>query len=216
MRRARRATIRYNGGRGLAMPRSLLRFAAAIVPRGPLVRAATVGLALAAAVALPACQKRASDNGDARRMPKPPPPPHVEVPATVRITVEVDGEAAPPIDAERLASLPPDFQDEERRAWRLARVLGAPAERPGATIAVRGEKGPAVLMGPAAAPGEPEPVLALSRRGMLIATTLAPNAPFPDFHGRGGQLGRGGDPLPRIEGVTHIRVSTASQAAGPR
>jgi len=171
-------------------------------------------LALLSAIA---CQKRTSENGDAKRMPKPPPPPHIEVPAGLRITVEVDGHEAPPIDAARLGSLSPDYQDDERRAWRLERLVGTAAQRDGTVFALSADHGPQVVMrperGPLSGKDAAQPVLVLSRRGAVIATMVVPSDPFPDYHGRGGHLGRGGDPLPRIEGVTALRVSVEGDSA---
>jgi hypothetical protein len=55
-------------------------------------------------------------------------------------------------------------------------------------------------------PDDFQPVLQVSRRGEVVATMVDPKAPFPEYHGRGGRLGRTGDPLPRVSGVTAIRV----------
>jgi hypothetical protein len=49
----------------------------------------------------------------------------------------------------------------------------------------------------------------LNRRGDLVATMLAPNAPFPPFHGAGGRLGRPGDTTPHVPGVVRIVVTRA-------
>jgi hypothetical protein len=54
-----------------------------------------------------------------------------------------------------------------------------------------------------------QPALMLNRRGDLVATMLAPNAPFPPFHGAGGRLGRPGDTTPHVPGVVRIVVTRA-------
>jgi hypothetical protein len=38
---------------------------------------------------------------------------------------------------------------------------------------------------------------------------VAPGDPFPAYHGQGRRLSRPGDPLPRVGGVTRIRVYLA-------
>lgn len=163
---------------------------------------------LAATVALagvPACQ-RASDDGDTKRVPKPPPPEELKVPADLRVSVTIDGAPSAPIDAPRLEAHKADFSDEDRRAWRLVDLLGEAVRRPGAVMAVAAKDGPEVLLRPAPTVDDPQPILLVSRRGEVVATMIDPKAPFPEYHGRGGRLGRTGDPLPRVSGVTTIRV----------
>jgi len=153
------------------------------------------------------CQK-ASDATAEKRMPKPPPVASpVEPPATLRIAVEIDGREQPPLDAARLKSVPPDFSDAERRAWKLSTLLGAPAARPGVELAAIGADGVAVVFPPPSAPGDLEPSLMINRRGDIVATLLSPKAPFPPYHGEGGRLGRPGDPRPHVSPVK-LRVRT--------
>jgi len=158
---------------------------------------------LVCVLALGACQK-ASD--DARQMPKLPPPPRAQVPAGLKIDVEIDGQPAPPIDAARLASVKPDFEDAERRAWRLPSLLGPASARPGAVAAVTGDKDVTVILRQPKGAQDPTPVLAETRRGGVVAAMLAPGDPFPSYHGQGRRLARPGDPAPRISGVTRIRI----------
>lgn len=160
-------------------------------------------------LALGACDhgcQRASEADDGRRMPKPPPSPSAE--AEVRIEVMLDGAPVAPIDSARLAGTPPDYQDEERRAWKLSTLLGAPAQREGVTFAATGEAGVTVMMQEPARAGEPAPVLLVTRRGEAVVAMMHPEEPFPSYHGHGARLGRPGDPLPRIAGVTKIAVSS--------
>jgi hypothetical protein len=155
------------------------------------------------AIVFVACSK-ASDN--ARQMPKLPPPPHAAPPAALRIAVEIDGNEAPPIDAARLAALKPEFEDADHRAWRLATLIGSAAQTH-AVIAVTGENDVTVQFRRPASERDPQPVLALTRRGELVAALVEPGDPFPAYHGQGRRLRRPGDPLPRIAGVKKIRVS---------
>src|SRR5439155_16945324 len=83
---------------------------------------------------------KASESSDAKRMPKPPPAPSAESSPALRVTVEIDGAPQPPIDAAKLAAIPPDFKDDEHRAWRAGTLLGPQAARAGATITVTGAK----------------------------------------------------------------------------
>jgi hypothetical protein len=157
--------------------------------------------------ALSAACTKASESQDAKRTPKPPPSPSAEPQAPVRIEVEIDGKPAPVIDAARLAAVKPDFEDEDRRAWKIVTLLGPAADRDGVSIAVTGEKGLALVAKPPRAASDPIPVLTTNRRGDPHFALVPANEPFPAYHGRGGRLARPGDPLPRISGVTRIVVS---------
>jgi hypothetical protein len=163
-----------------------------------------LGFALLLVLGAFGCRK-ASD-ADARQMPRLPPPPNVPLAKTLRIEVEIDGQPAPAIDAARLASLRPDFEDAERRAWRMTTLVGPAAARPGAVVAVTGDRDVTVVLREPRAPGDPQPVLAESRRGGIVAAMVAPDNPFPAYHGQGRRLSRPGDPLPRMAGVTRLRV----------
>jgi len=156
------------------------------------------------ALSLIACD--AGDPNEARRMPKPPPPEDAGVGLAIAIGVSLDGKPAASIDTAKLDSVKPDFQDEERRAWRFSTLLGARLDQPGAVVKVTGEKGIVLELPRAAGSTAPEPVLMVSRRGEVMAALIEPDNPFPPYHGRGGRLGRRGDPLPRIAGVTQVDV----------
>jgi hypothetical protein len=169
-------------------------------------------LAVALAVAACGCSK-SSEVTDAKRSPKPPPAETVTIPAALHVDVEIDGAPAPAIDAARLTATKPDFSDEEHRAWRVATLLGATATRPGVVVTALGDKGLSLEMRPGSAPGEPAPALSLNRRGEVVAGLVAPDDPFPDFHGKGGRLNRPGDPLPRMSGPTKLRVFVPAAAA---
>jgi hypothetical protein len=164
----------------------------------------------ALAVALSGCSRacqNASEADDGKRMPKPPPPPaSSEVAAQVRIEVEIEGEAASPIDVARLNAIKPDFLDEDHRAWKLVSLLGAPADREGAVFHAVGDKGVTIVLPRPSKPSDPIPVLVVTRRGDPVVALVSADEPFPSYHGRGGRLHRPGDPLPRIAGVTKIRV----------
>jgi hypothetical protein len=149
-----------------------------------------------------ACQK-ASDATVEKKMPKLPPPPRPEPAASLRIAVEIDGQPGPPIDAARLRGLKPDFEDAERRAWRLETLLGARARDPETSIAVTGDNDVTVVFRRTTGT---DPVLALSRRGEIVAALVEANDPFPSYHGQGRRLHRPGDPTPRVGGVKRIRV----------
>lgn len=169
-------------------------------------RAPPVAAALGLALALVAGCGRAEDSSGAKRSPRPPAPPRVEVPADLRIVVTIDGAAAQAVDASLLGQLAPDFVDTDRRAWRLRRLvpsLGGPE----AAVEAVGRQGISMRFAGSAADGL-EPVLFLTRRGEVMVAMVDPAKPFPDFHGQGGRLGRPGDPLPHLGGVSELRVVT--------
>ena len=154
------------------------------------------------------CSK-SSDVNESRRMPKLPPADSASVPATVQIAVEVNGQSAPPIDAQRLSSTAPDFRDAQRRAWKLSRLIGTVASGDIVEISVVGADGIAVTFPRPASANDPQPVLMENRRGELVATMVAPATPFPAYHNEGGRLHRPGDATPRVEHVASVRVRTA-------
>ena len=170
-----------------------------------------VGAIVALALACASCSK-ASDSTDGKRMPKPPPPATAAPAAAATVSVESDGTPAPAIDAAKLATVAPDFKDDEHRAWKMTTLVGAAASRQGAVIAATGEKDITILLRRPSGDKDPVPALIVNRRGELFASLLAPEEPFPAYHGQGGRLARPGDPLPRVGGVTKIRVYVEREA----
>jgi len=81
-----------------------------------------VPASVAALLLLAACS-RAGEEESGKRAPIAPPPAAIDIPQGLNIPVEVDGQAAPAITRATLAGLEPDFADQERRAWRLSRIL---------------------------------------------------------------------------------------------
>jgi len=158
--------------------------------------------------------KRSSDQNESKRMPKPPPPADAEASPELHIVVEIDGKTDATIDAAKLNATKPDFIDGERRAWRIESLVGASAKRDGTIIAVTGDKGVTVTLRQSKSDKDPMAVLAVSRRGEVVAAMVEPDEPFPPYHGQGGRLGRRGDPLPRVAGVTKIAVSVEANGGG--
>lgn len=161
---------------------------------------------LLALVVIAGCS-RASDESKANRAPKAPPPPTVAVPADLHIEVTVDGAAGDAITAARLDGVDPDFHDDERRAWKLTKLIPA-LDVPGGWVEARGPSGITVRMTRPATDAGAQPVLYLTRRGDVVVQVLDPAKPFPEFHGQGGQLRRPGDPLPRLSPVAALSVGT--------
>jgi len=169
------------------------------------------------AAAATACSRPSADPNESRQMPKLPPPPAAEAPVDLSVAVVIDGQAAPPLDRARLDATPADFTDGDRRAWRIETLLGAPASRAGAAFTVTGDKDVAIVLRHPRSASDEVPVLALNRRGQLLAAMVESDEPFPGYHGQGHRLERRGDPLPRVEGVKRIEVSVESaDAAGSR
>lgn len=134
-------------------------------------------------------------------------PPTTPLPlGEVAIDVEIDGAPSTRIDAARLERTPPDFSRDGLRAWRLGTLLGSSAERPDVVVEATGEGGLTMLFRRERVATEPAPVLALTRRGEVVVAVVRPSEPFPEYHGRGGGQQRPGDPLPRLQAVTKLRV----------
>jgi len=170
------------------------------------------GWMLALPLALACGCSKPSDTTDAKRSPKPPPSASVEIPSALHIDVEIDGRPAPAIDGARLAATKPDFSDDDHRAWRITTLVGGPATRPGVVISAIADGGVALDIPAGSGPADPAAVLSLNRRGEIIVGLVTPDAPFPDFHGKGGRLARPGDPLPHLASPTKIRIAVAAGA----
>ncbi len=150
---------------------------------------------------------RAENEAGTKRSPVPPPPTDVGVPSDLRIPVTVDGAAREPISAASLSARQPDYQDEDRRAWRLVGLVPELA-RDGASVEARGKQGVTVRMDIPPGTSGPQPVLFLTRRGEVIATLVDPAEPFPGYHGQGGRLRRPGDTMPHVSPVLELAVVT--------
>ena len=174
-------------------------------------------LAVLGVLALASACSKPSETTDAKRSPKPPPPAasSVAIPGAVHLDVEIDGAPVAPIDAARLAASKPDFVDDNHRAWRIVTLVGPSASRPGAVVTAVGDKGLSLEMPAPVGPKDPIPALSLNRRGEVVVGLVAPDDPFPDYHGTGGRLSRPGDPLPHLAAPTKLRVyvSTATPVA---
>jgi len=150
---------------------------------------------------LAAACSRASD--DAKKLQASPPFKDMAPPSDLSIAVEVDGKALAPITAAAL-DRKPDFQDAERKAWLISSLVAEAGS--GATIEVSSPTGVTVkLVHPS--PEGLEPVLFLTRRGEVIASTIDPKDPFPPYHGRGGRLHRAGDQLPHVGPVAKLAIT---------
>ncbi len=149
-----------------------------------------------------------SEPNEGKLMPRLAPPPEANVPADLHIAVDIDGVAAPAIDAARLAAVKPDFADDERRAWRLTTLLGPTLSAADTRVFASGAHDLSVELRPHTPDGLIA-VLMVSRRGDVIATMVEEKQPFPSFHGQGGRLGRPpGEPLPRVPRVQKLHVQT--------
>ena len=116
-----------------------------------------------------------------------------QIPAGIRIEVEIDGEPAPPIDSALLRRVEPDFRSGARRSWKIERLVGPAAARPKHVLEVEDAEGVATAFPPGAR-RMGEPVLSLDRRGELLVALRAREAAARAFHGRGGNRGRPGSP----------------------
>ncbi len=112
------------------------------------------------------------------------------VPPDLEILVEIDGRPLAAINAASLA-VPPDIEDEHRAAWKLDRFV---AEIGGARqLVIEKRDGQRVVLplGHDEGQSPSEIALVLNRKGEVVLAALDPDNPFPAFHGRGGNRGRG-------------------------
>jgi hypothetical protein len=143
---------------------------------------------------------------EGKRMPAPPPAKR-ELPTDLSIAVTVDGQARPPITHATLSAMPPDWSDkDQRKAWRLAKLVGV-EETVDRSFAITGTSNNITVEFPAKSTANAlVPALALSQRGTLVVEFVDPADPFPRFHGEGGRLGRSPESEPRVAGVTKIEA----------
>ncbi|MFO0762751.1 MAG: hypothetical protein U0359_40315 [Byssovorax sp.] len=143
--------------------------------------------ALVTLAALPGCRGCSKSGAEARG--------DAGADLSTGVPVNLDGKELPPIDRALLDRTPPDFTEGERRAWKLGTLLGADAAKPGTVVEVEDGEGVKTVL---ATVGEikdgREVVFAVNRVGEARVALILPAEPFPSFHGRGGNRGRGGDP----------------------
>jgi hypothetical protein len=175
---------------------------------------AFVAVVLLALAGAGACKRATSDANESKQLPKLAPPPEAGAATGLRIDVTIDGAPSAAIDHQKLDATKPDFEDGERRAWRIDTLVGAAGQREGAVFRVDGDKGMSVLLRRPEGDNDALPVLVLNRRGELLAAMVERSNPFPPYHGHGGRLERRGDPLPRVTGVTKIGVAVELADSG--
>lgn len=141
----------------------------------------------------------------------PPPPDLPPVPPTLAVRMVIDGVEVTPLSGGQLEGTSADYVSERpaRKGWNLGSVVALP-DGPFELI-IDGKDGislqfeftgPEVTVG-----GEVVPTLLWRRRGDLVAATLNPDNPFEGYHLQGQRTRRIGDPLPRLIGVSRIRIN---------
>jgi len=148
---------------------------------------------------------RAGSEGEAKQWATSPPAKDIPIPASLSITITVDGGAKPAITGASLGGTHPDFADDDHKAWLIPTLIPEAAPAGSAVEAMSGT-GVSVKFARPTAEGL-EPVLFLTRRGDVIVSALDPKDPFPRYHGQGGRLRRAGDPMPRVSAVARIEVT---------
>ncbi|MCW5829497.1 MAG: hypothetical protein KIT79_09305 [Deltaproteobacteria bacterium] len=158
---------------------------------------------------LSACNTGPQNEG--KMMPRLPVPSEARPITTQPVEIFSGDEKRQSLTGEKLASTPPDYSDDQRRAWRLETLTGAdPAT---ATYEITGRHGIVVTLKAGKDTGALIPALLLNQRGEALVVMLDPANPFPEYHGQGGRIERTNDPFIRIPAVTRIRVMTAEPAA---
>ena len=131
-----------------------------------------------------------------------------EVPADLKIQVQVDGREVQALDSARLKSLPPDHQHEARRVWLLTSVLPAESKGKIRRVEVEDTKGVRVEFGMPKADENRAPALVASRRGKVTLAMIDPKKPFAEYHGQGNQQGWNKDNLIRLGDLRRIAAFT--------
>ena len=166
---------------------------------------------LASVALLVSCSNKDDSVGSpARKVP----PTHAEIPAALSIAVSVQGKESEPVTGKTLAALAPDFSDENRRAWRLTRVLGQRFQAPTASVEAKGTDGKSFSQRRPIGDEEPTPVLLLTRRGQIAATVVSPEDPFPAHHGKGRRRGRSLGDAPLVVPVKELVISNSHAGHG--
>lgn len=161
---------------------------------------------LLVALAVAGCSK-ASDEASAKKWQAQPPFKEMAPPSDLSIAVDVDGAARPPITAATLDQKP-DFEDSERKAWLIARLV--PEAAPAGTVVEASSPTGVSLKLAHPTPEGLEPVIFLTRRGEIVVSTVDPKEPFPPYHGKGGRLHRAGDSMPRLSPVAKLAITRST------
>ncbi|MGQ0505261.1 MAG: hypothetical protein ACT4TC_08050 [Myxococcaceae bacterium] len=102
-----------------------------------------------------------------------------EIPDTLNVRVEIDGQAAPHITAQRLRELSPSFTSGNHRAWKLDALIGKAFNEEDRVLMV--ERGDGTRSAYPRSAKAPVPVLALNRKGDASVVLMRSDAPFPAF-----------------------------------
>lgn len=162
------------------------------------------------------CSKPGEDS-EAKRTPIPEPAPDVVVPTDWFVPVEVAGANVRNLDASALNASEADYSADDRKAWRLDKLLSDSEFPAGSLIEAIGSDGVGIAMRRPSGDDAPVPVIVLTRRGEVVAAAVKASDPFPDFHGQGGRLKRPGDPFPRlISPLAKLRISDSGTQVLPQ
>jgi hypothetical protein len=127
-----------------------------------------------------------------------------DAPPGPEISVKVGSEALPSIDATSLRDRPPSFTARDRRAWRLADLIGDSYRRPELHIHVRTASGGDFIVRGAGHPGD-DVIVVQRDDGSMYVGWLRPNAAQ-----YGNALADAEKPAERIEGVVAISAEAPS------